>query len=127
MSYIRCLSNPESLYVWAESTGRAAISVGALPTLYMPYHTFHGLFIRWLSSGRDKVSYRGASLTQTDKFKWILKYNKWPNETKVEAFEVTFFYVAMNIVDRYKSDKEYHNDYKRLTKWRGLYQMKEGK
>lgn len=64
MSYIRCLSNPESLYIWGGFDRRVTINVGADTLNFtMPNHVFHGVMIRWLK-GREPVRYRGASLEE---------------------------------------------------------------
>jgi hypothetical protein len=49
MSYIRCLSNPEGLYIWGERGGRVAISVGSEPEIhYVPTRNFEAVLKKYV-------------------------------------------------------------------------------
>lgn len=50
MSYIRCLSNPECLYIWDEHGGKTAISIGADPVIYVNTRGFQAILSKWLKN-----------------------------------------------------------------------------
>lgn len=93
MSYIRALSNPESLYIWGEGNGKVAISVGQKSLVWMPRHVFHGILKRWYEY-QDVAKYRGASMKMifTAPFKIRLEYPK--TGVYVECYEATWVYVC---------------------------------
>jgi hypothetical protein len=91
MSYIRCLSNPEGLYIYGDSRGRVHISHGVAPPLSSPWrkvgarkfggisvpagkvqpllsiplHVFEHVARKWGDGFVDKVSYRGLSVAMS--------------------------------------------------------------
>ena len=125
MSYIRCLSNPEGLYIYGSSRGKIEIATGNCEVCSIPRHIFNGIMLRWLNS-RSNVSYRGAHLEEVhierldsngkkiplDDFwaklsggegdvferiyQWRLTYKGW----SVYMWEVTLFYIASNVQSR---------------------------
>lgn len=102
MSYIRCLSNPEGLYIWGDGSGNLTIAHtgtarqrarGDQPIKYIPAKIFHGLFKHWLATCEENVSYRGASLKYLRRgahFKWKLSYGDW----SLYMWDVTLNYLA---------------------------------
>lgn len=102
MSYIRCLSNPECLYIWGESDGKVTIANGHNSVLRMPAITFHGLLKKWYKQEYDTpesdddefgtVTYKDALLTQTKDWKWALDYKGW--ERDIVLWEVTLVYIC---------------------------------
>ena len=65
MSYIRCLSNPEKLYIWGEKSGKVVIVVGKEKTKYMPCHVFEYLLHGYVSRPwNESVKYKGAKLEE---------------------------------------------------------------
>jgi hypothetical protein len=103
VSYIRCLSNPEGLYIWdiwGEKSGRVAITTitdGGHLIKYMPRHVFHNLMRRWRDGKYhdESIRYRGGSLVldPDSKYgKWDLFYKGW--DRPVKCWEVTWMYVA---------------------------------
>jgi hypothetical protein len=54
MSYIRCLSNPECLYVWEESGGKIAISVGTKDVEYVKKRNWHSILRQFLEDWREE-------------------------------------------------------------------------
>ena len=98
-------------------------------SLMMPPSVFHGLLLRWKEAcycGED-VKYRGARLHQItrkelglkeykspkDWFKykldqrtlqWRLTYDRWKRDQYVDAWLVTWMYIARDVEDRVKAD-----------------------
>jgi len=73
MSYIRCLSNPEGLYIWGEEENKLAISIikdGDLYVQYMPENIFESLIKRWIRAREewwytyDDVKWKGARIQE---------------------------------------------------------------
>lgn len=109
MSYIRCLSNPEALYIWADLDGSVHIQFGAKEPLRMPTGIFNGLirkFNKKYGNGfgldiDEVLKHRGASLTYVKRgknFKVRLAYHGKLKDAiiKWECFmwEVTWLYIA---------------------------------
>jgi hypothetical protein len=128
VSYIRALSNPESLYIIGTSNGD--VEFLGVPdwggahrpdlSLYMPARVFEKLLLRFLHE-REEVSHEGAVLlllsqerlglppldfkdsaswdsgrNNPDLYKWRLTYpDRWGAEG-VNAWEVTWCYIAQN-------------------------------
>jgi hypothetical protein len=61
MSYIRCLSNPECLYIWGETGGKIGISVGTKDTVYVKERNWHSL-LRQFAEGWGE-DYRSGTLS----------------------------------------------------------------
>lgn len=102
MSLIRCLSNPEGLYIWCEEK-RVALSfrppLGRDDALgYIPTHVFRTALQRYLKGDSD-IKFKGLHLWEDDfTFKWRLTYesdNQLP--IQLEMWEVTLAYVASNV------------------------------
>ena len=55
MSYIRCLSNPEKLYIWDEAGGNTAISVAGDNIIrYVKTRNFRALLSKWFNGDWEK-------------------------------------------------------------------------
>jgi hypothetical protein len=127
MSYIRATSNPEGLYIIGTRTERGSainIMCGNL-SLCMPPHVFHGVLRRWkdVCYCGDTAKYRGAALHQITRkelglkeskkwwkerldartLQWRLTYERWTPGQYVDAWLVTWMYVARDLEDRSKS------------------------
>lgn len=124
MSLIRCLSNPESLYVYGTGNGRLSMHVGSEDVRTIPWHVFSGVLRRWIETGQEEVKYRGAKIVEgfnkpaketfnLKKFSKLAKTNKrkasayWRDSKpaeyrvtlhydgwKITAYEVTWIYMA---------------------------------
>lgn len=93
MSYIRCLSNPESLYIIGTLRGQVEFC-GDEQGRMLPAHVFHGVLSRWLQRYEPEVvRYRGATIMErkTD-FKWELDYEGWSDP--IVMWKVTLWYIA---------------------------------
>lgn len=75
MSYIRCLSNPEGLYIVDCGQGIEIYIRGE--EWRIPRKTFHRLFLKWDDYRDEMVTFRGAALRQTEDFRWELGYKGW--------------------------------------------------
>ena len=97
MSYIRCLSNPERLYIWYDVDGSIYISAKKDRVLKMPPKVFHTLLARWWRNGWEDVKFEGGSLTlDHGTWKWLLHYRGWAKP--VAMYEVTLYYLAHDVV-----------------------------
>ncbi len=66
MSYIRCLSNPEGLYIWGDGK-YANFTLASEPNfldkiVQIPQKTFDNLLKKYIKNYGDNVNYRGASI-----------------------------------------------------------------
>jgi hypothetical protein len=98
MSYIRCLSNPERLYIWHDVSGPVKISEGKQPLRSIPVKAFHGVLRNWWRNRYrgDKV-YEGARLVLDHKtWRWLLYYETWAKP--VRLWETTLYYLAHDVV-----------------------------
>lgn len=104
MSYIRCLSNPEALYIWGDGDGKVSISVAAEPILRMPTLTFHGLLRKFQENDIDAdevVTFKGATFTLEPTFRWALTYKDW-GKKKIVLWETTVWYLITQNNFRWK-------------------------
>jgi hypothetical protein len=102
MSYIRCLSNPERLYIYGSFTKRkgrmdAYISLGTDHGRRMPIDTFNGLLKKWWKDGDltdvdEVVRFRNATLTVTKDWRWAMNYPGW--DKPAILWEVTLHYLC---------------------------------
>ena len=111
MSYIRCLRNPEGLYIWGELGGKVAITGHKIKGIkYIPSYIFKKLLKDYLKkSYKNKFKYRGAILEEVfiaskrkpnkltkqmgfkeGNHKWELSYKDW----KFNMWESTLYYLA---------------------------------
>jgi hypothetical protein len=85
MSYIRSLSNPEALYVWADISGPVTFCVGNAckgeeVTLHsMPLEVFKRLGVLFWDWGwmDEPIEYKGGFIRETSDFRLELGYKDW--------------------------------------------------
>ena len=66
MSYIRCLSNPESLYVW-EETDRIAFTISkeyGTEFFYIPTNVFHQAALAFNKTWDQPVEFEGCQIDE---------------------------------------------------------------
>ncbi len=111
MSYIRCLSNPEGLYIWAQADGSVGIScLQHRDVLYMPTDVFEELLRRMKARWEAPGSYRGGSLKAHpgERFRYSkmrLKWKDWGRGVYVDAYEVTWHYAAQSVSEEEDGNK----------------------
>ncbi len=111
MSYIRCLSNPEGLYIIHDGTHIEIMCKGDIKTL--PASAFEGVMRRYLDEqlceAGDAVAFEGARLeymiTESDDWKWIFSYqgkdgHGVDQDWRIEMWKVTLEYIARNVAGR---------------------------
>lgn len=59
MSYIRCGSNPEKLYIWGDGN-TVSIAEGKKDSLRIPQKIMDGLIKKWKNNGQQDTKYCGA-------------------------------------------------------------------
>lgn len=118
MSYIRCLSNPEKLYIWGGGDDMIAITARDGFDEKMPIATFHGIMKRWWANengigDRAILRYQGAMLAKTDDFRWRLSYevphDVWKENVNLEdwsddiiLWDVTLTYLCVHNQHRWR-------------------------
>ena len=118
MSYIRCLSNPEKLYIWAGADDMLTRAAGPGFDETMPIATFHGIMKRWWANengigDRTILRYQGAILAKTDDFRWRLSYevphDVWKENVNLEdwsddiiLWDVTLTYLCVHNQHRWR-------------------------
>lgn len=97
MSYIRCLSNPERLYIWGEGGNRLCVSIGTEEMKVLPLRSFERLLKKWVKQEEDwednPIVFRDLKLEERPdtQFKWRLSYK---NEPIVDMYYCTLYYLA---------------------------------
>ncbi len=106
MSYIRCLSNPEGLYIIASMQGRVEIMGREGGILSLPRHVFETIMANWHDRWwPDEIRYKGAWILtgdNTNDFKWRFGYK---DEWSIDMFDVTIDYIARGCSERRKGVK----------------------
>lgn len=115
MSYIRCLSNPESLYVTGGIDGicwNAGVDKQGHQVIHtMPFKSFQGL-MRAFTAGYDEdkpIEYDGAKLElikkgkKSNMWKWRVSYKNW----YLVMYEVTLCFIASNVITHFDVFKEW--------------------
>jgi hypothetical protein len=97
MSYIRCLSNPEGLYVWLDVNGMIAISVGTRKVRYVPFKSFVKFCKKWVKHWDYELEYKGFRTNESKKFKIEFSYK---DEFKFEFWDVTWECLCRRIKER---------------------------
>jgi hypothetical protein len=108
MSYIRCLSNPEGLYIWHDINGQIAISQYGSNIKWIPYRTFNGLIKKWNRNYWEyPCKYGLANLEEV----WI------PTQSKISVFIngiisiilSPYYYHKFNIEWKFPKPSEFKN------------------
>lgn len=115
MSYIRCTSNPEGLYIWCGD--ELNITRGCDYHETMPVDIFEGILEKWhyafhehgfeISDNEDEseyVEYKGAKLVEkkvTEGFKWVLEYK----DIELPMWETTLYYMTDLNKMRWKKER----------------------
>lgn len=124
MSYIRCLSNPEGLYIIAGISGNAEFFLNDSTYLFMPIEVFDGLLDKYVrqdaeedsTEGDEVYKHQGASLmylappeqraafgySSGDDWKWFLHYEGW--EKRIGMWDVTLDYIAQEARRQYEQE-----------------------
>ena len=129
MSYIRCGSNPENLYVWGDVSGDVFFSMGA-ELKSMPKEVFDGLMHGFIKEDYpEEFEFQGASIRELlgygyyfpekskenplgafhpDFGKIQIAYKDW----SIRLWPVTFFYIIHGIEERlrYETLRDGDND-----------------
>lgn len=101
MSYIRCLSNPEKLYIIGDRRGRIEFCG---ENLYMPRHVFDGALKRWYKNGCQDTHYRGFEIKEARDFRWQLRYKGW--DRHLTLWQVTLWYICTRNSFRWGAKKD---------------------
>jgi hypothetical protein len=101
MSYIRCNSNPEKLYIWGDLDRNAYVVMGPDTIGTMPVRTLNGLIKKYVRNDNDEpCRYSGAEVKEVHidgEFKMELSYKgKW----KCHMWRVTWEYIALTNYNR---------------------------
>jgi hypothetical protein len=95
MSYIRCLSNPEGLYIWGNRDGTVTATGNKFKAFNLPTKTFEGLCRKYANGGDwdDKTVYKDASVSYEKvggHFRSVFRYQ----DKKIVMWEVTWRAIA---------------------------------
>lgn len=118
MSYIRCLSNPEGLYVWGDCDGRAYFAMGADDLRSCPIEDFHAVMDEYLENYESNLPFTSGILTLSEieedgpNFSKI-KLTFSDGQKEIIMWDVTWTYM----VNHRKWDIECDRWYRRLDRW----------
>lgn len=116
MSYIRCLSNPEGLYIW-ESFNGLIISQSCDNEFKMPVSIFNNMIRLYVKDCgcNENYSYKGCKLVykpvapfkdtpmgKLGVFKWVLTYKKH----RLELWDCTWSHIVLNNMTRICTKKQ---------------------
>jgi hypothetical protein len=100
MSYIRCLSNPEGLYIWGSMDGTVTITGNKFKDFSLPTKTFEGLCRKYCrnpgAADSGRIEYKGASVSNEKvggHFRIVFRYQ----DKKVVMWEVTWWAIVKPI------------------------------
>lgn len=101
MSYIRCTSNPEGLYIW--SNGETVIvQMGSIDIGKIPTNIFNGLIKKYIGNYNYDVKYNGAEIKEIQdgigNFKMELSYDNW----SCLMWRVTWDYIVLSNIGSIK-------------------------
>ncbi len=103
MSYIRCLSNPEGLYIWGDTSGEIAISTKGDIKWATP-EDFHGVFKAYDESwDGENLTFGELTLRERSdkKFRWSLSSTRgW----EIILWQVTVDHVSENVAMHIQMD-----------------------
>jgi hypothetical protein len=86
MSYIRCLSNPEGLYIWGDVDGNTYVSKGADPLLSIPNGLWKKFLKKWHRHYENDVELEGLKIREilpSDRGEHAKSKRRWPNQFNV--------------------------------------------
>jgi hypothetical protein len=94
MSYIRCLSNSEGLYVWEDTDGMVHWNTALEKEHLMPTMVFEGLMTAWDKDGdileNDPLVFKTAKIYESNAdWKIVIEYDDW----QIRLWPVTFHYI----------------------------------
>lgn len=97
MSYIRCLSNPEGLYIFGNGRTLEIHSKG--DPKYLAPSILNQLLKNWLIDEGEANAYAFEETTLTfekvgEDFKWRLNHPSWKDP--LDLWETTLYYLAKN-------------------------------
>lgn len=102
MSYIRCLNNPEGLYIWWDVSQQIAIVEGASPIKWAPLKEFHALCRKFHKHHNDvdiDTGLHHLMLRETDNYaKYMLTYTGDRVEWSIVMWQVTWHYIVNNVM-----------------------------
>lgn len=127
MSYIRCLSNPENLYIISTSGGEDNKGVAVFfldeGSVYMPVGVFENLLRKYVRTDCEEGSTEGKEVYKYEKamlrylacpeqkeifnkdakdWKWFLQYEGWAQP--IEMWEVTLHHIALRFELEYERE-----------------------
>jgi hypothetical protein len=90
MSFIRCLSNPEGLYIWHDVGNFIAITGDQIPGIWeINTRHWYGLLRQYRKNSRT-CKYGSISIRENENFKVVLK----TPHGEIEMWLVTWDYIA---------------------------------
>ena len=91
MSYIRCGSNLENLYIWGNGQ-TVFIAEGKKEPKRIPQKIMNGLIKKWKAGYGEDTKYRGAKITSV----WVRVKNKNEQRTQLsyENWSIKMYYVT---------------------------------
>lgn len=101
MSYIRCLTNPEGLYIYENLNGNLEILRHNKDNIICNAEDFYQFILNWFEYCDDKYSYKNISINDdqrndVDDFKTFIKID---NDV-IEMWHVTWMYIVYEILNR---------------------------
>lgn len=125
MSYIRCLSNPEDLYIITLQNGNTQFFLKDGESVFMPDQVFSELLRKFVRQDCERHSIEGHEVYKQEKatlkflatpeqiatygkasgkdWKWFLEYEGW--EKPIEMWEVTLHYIASSFEREYAEEQ----------------------
>jgi hypothetical protein len=111
MSFIRCLSNPEGLYVFGSSRGiEFWTSLNPITDIVCDTQDFYEFVRQWFEFCEDEFSYKNLVYKyekRLDDFKVYLKVDN----NEIEMWYVTWMYIVNNVLDRLVKESHYNQLY----------------
>ena len=104
MSYIRCLSNPEGLYIWEDEDEICICQPGIDDLKTVPIRTWNKVFRQFDRSGFNRSLYLGdvveydgfriQEITSEEGEHVFMSYNKW----EIKMWSVTFEAIKTEVI-----------------------------
>lgn len=108
MSYIRCASNPEKLYIWGDVDKVAHISMGTETVGTLPVSVLDGLIKKYVDKYFEDCKYNCAEIKEINiegEFKMQLSYK---DQWKIVMWGVTWDYIVLSNYKRILNDILYY-------------------